>query len=238
MKYSNNVTMKQFNNEKSFTLIEIIIAITVLGMGIFSVIAVAGKSYGAISLQKNKLIAINLAREGMDTIRSVRDENWLYRGNSDCNGNGAITTCDGTGLCGDGVTPNETQICEDGGDCDWRCGNEEDNPPLYQPNFILNQNLRDIDYTRHAITGAGPFNNCTDTTQSVLLRIDANDFYQHTNGPGSAFRRLIIINRASDLNGDGNSNNDFQVRVIVCWRERGGRWYEISIEDHLYNWAH
>lgn len=209
---------------KSFTLIEIVIAITVLAMGIFSVIALAGKSYGAISLQKNKLIAINLAREGTDIVRSVRDENWLTE--TGCNGEapGFPGSCDGES----GRPHYRSQ--EDDGSCDWRCGKV--------PGYRLNQNLRDIDYTGDVITGVGPFNDCTNTSQSVLLRIDANDFYQHTNGPSSGFRRLTIINRASDLNGDGNPDNDLSVRVIVCWQERGGRWHEIPIEDHLYNWAH
>lgn len=231
----------------SFTLIEIIIAIVVLSIGVFSVIALSGKSYGAISLQKNKLIALNLAKEETEIIRSARDENWLYRGDSDCDMNSAVTTCDGTGLCGDGVTPNETQTCEDNGDCDWRCGNEQDNPPGYQPDFILDENLRDIAIKTDPITGeidgiewitgVGATSDCYNDGV-VLLRDNSSFIYQHTNGEDSPFRRLVVINRGTDLNGDGEVDNDLQITVIVCWQERGGKWQEISLEDHLYNWAH
>jgi len=74
------------STNKSFTLIEVIIAVVIMSIGVFSVIALSSKSYASISLQKNKLIALNLAKEEIDVIKSIRDENWL-----------TTTGCDGVG---------------------------------------------------------------------------------------------------------------------------------------------
>jgi len=214
----------------SFTLIEIIIAIVVLSIGVFSVIALSGKSYGAISLQKNKLIALNLAREEMEIIRSIRDENWL-----------TTKSCDGLSTC-----PNY-RTEENGGNCDWRCGGKDSER---NPNYRLDENLRDVAIStdpgtgevdigsegKDWATGIGATADCFN--DGILLKRDNHSsIYQHANGIDSPFHRLIAIDQSIDLNGDGRIENDLQVRIIICWRERGGKQQEIYLEDHLYNWA-
>ena len=213
----------------SFALIEIIIAISVLSIGVFSVIAISGKSYGAISLQKNKLIALNLAKEEMEIIRARRDENWL-----------TTTGCDGTVDACPSSRVEETTI-RPTGNCDWRCD--------------LGEDLLDIDYLGDTNTSSlyGPGNPgnciltegcplftevCPATTARCPLSLDANNYYQHSGVQTTSFYRVTSVEQDTDLNGDGEINNDFSVIVTVCWQERGGRWHGICLEDHLYNWAH
>ena len=211
-------------HSRSFTLIEIIIAISVLSIGVFSVIAISGKSYGAISLQKNKLIALNLAKEEMEIIRARRDENWLI-----------TTGCDGTlDACPDKRIDETTT--RPTGNCDWRCD--------------LGEDLLDIDYTGDRRTIAAPGNCittegcplstdvCPATTARCPLYLDADNYYQHSGAQATSFYRVTSVEQDSDLNGDGEINNDFSVIVTVCWQERGGKWHGICLEDHLYNWAH
>jgi len=212
------------NSNQSFTLIEIIIAIVVLSIGVFSVIALSGKSYGAISLQKNKLIALNLAKEEMELVRARRDENWL-----------TTTGCDGTEDACPSSRVEETTI-RPTGNCDWRCE--------------LGEDLLDIDYTKdrktvttpgNCITTEGcplPTDVCPATTARCPLYLDATNYYQHSGAQATPFYRVVNIEQDTDLNGDGEVNNDFSVFVTVCWQERGGRWHGICLEDHLYNWAH
>ena len=65
------------NNKKGFTLIESIIAISILVTGILAVYYVfAGLSNQAKS-SSNKLGAIYLAQEGIEIIRNIRDSNWI-----------------------------------------------------------------------------------------------------------------------------------------------------------------
>jgi len=220
--------------EKAFTFIELLAAIIVLAIGVLSVIAVSAKSYAAISLQKNKLIAANLAREGIELVKNVRNENWLYK-----NSSSYCTPDDGSSACSNG------RVGEDNDDCDWRCGSK-DKPPSDSSFFRLEQSwsynstdyfLQDLDYnlTPSVLSSIPDAPKCEE--HGATLKIDSDGFYSHTtSGTDSIFKRLIIINRRADVNGDGNSNNDIQVVSIVCWQERGGVWEEVFVEEHLFNW--
>jgi len=211
-------------NQKAFTFLEIIIAIGIFAIGILAVISVSAKSFKTISLQQDKLIATNLAKEGIENIRNVRDENWFYRGSSDCNNDNTINLC------------TNGQIYENEGDCDWRCGNEKNNQPNYKPTYKLDNHLQDIDYLGNAIYNSSiDYTTKTCANDGAVLKIDSNSFYQHTGATDSIFKRLISIKRNNDLNSDGQTNNDLQVKVMVCWKDRG-QWQEVSLEEHLYNW--
>lgn len=218
------------SHESSFTFIELLAAIVVLAIGVLSVIAVSAKSYATISLQKNKLIAINLVREGIELVKNVRNENWLYIGSSYCALDATSTNC------------SEGRIKEDNSDCDWRCGSK-DTPPDNSNFFRLEQGwiynsvnkfFKDIQY--NSIPKV--------EDASVPPTLTCKDYGDFLNSTGSFyvssssgfFKRLIIINRDLDENGDGNPNNDLQVIVKVCWRERGGNWEEVQAEEHLFNW--
>lgn len=210
------------DSEKAFTFIEILAAMIALSIGILSVIAITSKSYSAIAFQKNKLVATYLAKEGVELVRNVRSENWLNKGNSDCNEDDNVVTC------------SNGQTSEDSGDCDWRCGIEM--PTYnYKPLFKLGvpvtwttgnpQYLVDLEYYNGdwvPVTSTNPLTNC-------------KDVFDLSYTPHFPFGRLLIITRNADLNGDGILTNDLRVQSIVCWQQ-GGRWQEVSIEDHLFNW--
>jgi len=211
-------------NQNAFTFLEIIIAIGIFSIGILAVISVSAQSFKSISLQQDKLIAMNLAREGIENIRNVRDENWFWKGTSDCNKDNTTTSC------------TNGQIYENNGDCDWRCGDEKKYSPSYKPTFILDNHLQDIDYLGNAFYNSSvDYTTVTCANNGAVLKIDNNGYYQHNSGTDSIFKRLISIKRDNDLDSDGQTNNDLQVKVMVCWKDRG-QWQEISLEEHLYNW--
>ena len=63
--------------ERGFTIIELIITIAILSFGI---IGVYGAFYPAISLAYNishRLTAANLAQEGLEIVRNIRDNNFI-----------------------------------------------------------------------------------------------------------------------------------------------------------------
>jgi type II secretory pathway pseudopilin PulG len=213
------------NKERAFTFIELLAAIMILGIAILSIIALSAKTYSTISLQKNKLIATNLAKEGIEIVKNIRNENWLYKSNSNCTNDSTLSVC------------SDGRVAEDEGDCDWRCGSKD---IAYSPNgsngfFRLSQGLKDIDYTGNAVwtNDGGPYLVDRCESDGVPLSRDAQGFYQHS-GTLTSFKRLIVLTR-TDLNGDGIAANDIRVEVAVCWDDRG-RSYAVSVEDHLYNW--
>lgn len=62
---------------KGFTLIEVIIAVAVIVTALVSLIALITFSVSGIRLGGPKIIAINLAQEGIEIVRNIRDSNWL-----------------------------------------------------------------------------------------------------------------------------------------------------------------
>lgn len=88
---------------KGFSLIETLVAITVLIGAIAGPLTLASQGIKAASLFKNQLIASNLAQEGMELVHAKRDSNILQ-------GNGwmdtIIDTCGGSG-CYARYTPTD-----------------------------------------------------------------------------------------------------------------------------------
>ena len=68
--------MKDLNN-KGYTLIEILITFSILVVGLIGYLALAVKTLALEPIGKDKLIATELAQEGIEIIRNIRDTNWM-----------------------------------------------------------------------------------------------------------------------------------------------------------------
>ncbi|MEK7519784.1 MAG: type II secretion system protein [Patescibacteria group bacterium] len=60
-----------------FTLLESMIAIAVFSVGVSTAIMVITSAINTGTRTKNKIVAANLAQEGVEVIRNVRDRNWM-----------------------------------------------------------------------------------------------------------------------------------------------------------------
>jgi prepilin-type N-terminal cleavage/methylation domain-containing protein len=69
--------------KKSFTLIETLVAISILGIGILGISTLIFSQIALTHYSENKLIAAYLAQEGIEIVRNVRDTNWLNHRNWD-----------------------------------------------------------------------------------------------------------------------------------------------------------
>lgn len=74
---------KNLNMETGQTLIETMVAALVLVMGISAAVGLAIYGLRATSSISNQLIAVGLAREGMEAVKNMRDTNWLQLPMSD-----------------------------------------------------------------------------------------------------------------------------------------------------------
>lgn len=68
------ILFKQFKS--AFTLIEIITVLFVVSLGLVGVLSLIIQNIQAQSLNKNSLIATQLAQEGIELVRKTRDTNW------------------------------------------------------------------------------------------------------------------------------------------------------------------
>ena len=64
-------------NKKAFSIIEILIAIFIITTGIVGAMNLINRSISSVVVSKSELIATNLAQEGMEIVRGIRDTNWL-----------------------------------------------------------------------------------------------------------------------------------------------------------------
>ena len=62
---------------KSFTMLEVILAITVLTLAVGGSFALISQTIASISVIQSKLIASYLAQEGIEIVKNIRDTNWL-----------------------------------------------------------------------------------------------------------------------------------------------------------------
>jgi type II secretory pathway pseudopilin PulG len=69
--------------KKTFTLIETIVAISILTIGILGISFLISSQISSTHFSKNKLIAAYLAQEGIEIVRNIRDTNWLNGRNWD-----------------------------------------------------------------------------------------------------------------------------------------------------------
>jgi len=69
------LSFKKYNQGQG--LLEVVVAIGVLSTGVFSVLTLMTSGLNAAIENKERLKAGNLAREGIETVRSIRDSNWL-----------------------------------------------------------------------------------------------------------------------------------------------------------------
>ncbi len=87
-------------------LLELVVAIGVISVGLFSVWNLFISNYNGEQEAGARILSINLAREGIEIVKNVRDSNWLAIDNNDnCSFNGAIDSpCKwDSGLSGDGT---------------------------------------------------------------------------------------------------------------------------------------
>lgn len=72
-----NFLKKNLILNNGFTLLETIFAVIVLMIGILSVIALLVFNISQANNFKNRIIAYNLAQEGIEIVKNIRDTNWL-----------------------------------------------------------------------------------------------------------------------------------------------------------------
>jgi len=127
--------MNKWLNNKGETIMETVIAMGILAVGITLASTIIAMSLRNINASKNRVIAVNLAREGLEAMRNIRDTNWL-RFNSkkrECwNHDPKTDTCINTD---EPILPGEYIIYKQqtAAGWKWRLENIQDNPSPVPP---------------------------------------------------------------------------------------------------------
>jgi hypothetical protein len=204
------------------TLIETIVAIFLLTLALGGGLALVIFAISRSSLSVNQIIATNLAREGVDVVRMMRDSNWLA---SDVRG-GAWDLASCADIGGSLCYPRAYQAV----------------PPTN--NFNLAVGNYEAAFNDASKTWS------LDTADNYNLYLQANGTYNHTPNGSSQFARKVRISRntAAPYTGS-NSNWELVVVSTVLWRDKNCTSFlgtvnienvsttcKVVVEERLTNW--
>lgn len=68
---------KIIRNKSGFSLIEIMAVLLIVSLGIIGVANLATQSIQAQTINRGSIVAYQLAQEGLEIVRQIRDTNWL-----------------------------------------------------------------------------------------------------------------------------------------------------------------
>lgn len=70
-------------NRSGQSLVELIVAIAVIEVGIFAVWSLFLVNFNAEREAEMRIVGVNLAREGVEVIKNIRDSNWIKNSNNE-----------------------------------------------------------------------------------------------------------------------------------------------------------
>ena len=197
-----------------FTLIETVVALSVILAGVLGPVYLITKSISTGPFSKNKLTSLNLAQEGIELVREWRDNNVL---------------CDIKG--GKKWLWNADPDSPPG------------NPQTLSSNnyyFLTINNTTELNKgtckTSEQIT-TPRFNTLTDANGKPLC-FDGTFFTDCTAGSPTAFSRSVLIKNPPDNpDADNGAKASDQLDAIstVTWAEPNGR-KTITLQERFYNW--
>jgi type II secretory pathway pseudopilin PulG len=220
-----NIKIKKNNMKKAFTLIEALVAISILMIAIASPMTLAQKGLSTATQSKDQMIAAFLAQDAIEAVKNIRDQiaisqttgNWLTNTLlNDCICEGAECNFD---------DPLNLKFCTiDTTSPDW--ANGEDGSIQPGNNNDLQKNILKVSYTAPDTNGVKHF-----------LKYD----YKGTIGgaisnepdTASKFSRYINIKKTSEV---GDGANEAVVHVRVFWGSTLGP-QQIDIQDFIYNYS-
>lgn len=200
-----------------FTLLETLVAIAVLLAALIGPVALIGHALSSASFSKNNVIAHNLAQEGMELFRAIRENNILCASLG-----GTMEWNDDPDLGGGPPKLRDYYEIDVLNTITLSCGSDSINTP--RP---TNRN--------------GP--NCVTDPTSLLL--DPDGVYNYTSGSPTIFSRCMEVcsppsvppcSVAADLD-IPLIPADHQMEIIstVSWQEKGAL-KSIILRDRLYYW--
>jgi hypothetical protein len=207
------------------SLIETIAAIFILVTALSTAVGLAIYSFSVTTASQHQVTAINLAREGVDVIRAMRDSNWLASDKKDPDGSQSW------GL----------QVCND-------ISNTMCYPVAY--NKIPSYNDYDLDAGSYQLKFNALANTWQLDTGNYNLYSQPDGSYIHDAAGNSVFaRQVLITTNTNPPYTNQNSNWELIIRSTVLWRGKGCANFigtenlstinsqcKVVAEEHLTNW--
>lgn len=217
-----------FKKQSGQGLMELIVAIGVIVVGLFSVWALFLSNFSAEHLSQERIVAANLAREAVEAVKNIRDSNWLAIDvNEQCGGE-LCAWNNGLEIEGDNTGTIEFDFVTGGVVFDRTADDLDDGSTmvyLNRDNFFVqsaNDGLDGLSPTRYhrLVTLQGIC--CVDNSPTDSDgRCDNSDFYVAGYGEDCQSGDLLI---------------GLDVQATVSWRNENNETKQVTINDQFYNW--
>lgn len=222
----------KYESSGGYTLIELVAAIAVFTIGILGSLGLAVSNYNDSQDNLDRITAINLAREGIELVRNIRDSNWLK------------------------IDANDSANCG-GNDCTWNYGLD-----TLLSSYAVVDYTYDVDNGVSFLPNCNDsIENCASgyITNNDLTELYLNPYsyyYHNTTTPAvndkTKFSRVIKFNRicfdpgpggylettlAGMLSACAPGETQIGLEVIshVQWDDYGETKY-VQLADKIYNW--
>lgn len=204
-------TKKVSRKKSGFTLIEALIAISILMIALASPLTLAQKGIAAAELSKDQMTASFLAQDGIEAVKNIRDQTAVSAPSD-----GSVTNwLSGLGSC----------VCSD--------------TTLNCSTFAAGVGYCNIDTTAQNLTAAGvivpgtnqssnPLRMTSDAVTGAFVKYDLST--PGANSVNSKFSRYINIRQST------TNPNEAAVNVRVSWVSQIGV-QNITIQDFIYNYS-
>ena len=227
-------------------MLEVIIAIAVMTIGLFAVWSLFLSHYNGEMEARLNIVGANLAREGLEVVKNIRDTNWLKSAENEKCGEQVCTWDEG--LSPGAYTPinllvDSDNINPDNSELGLQNYSDYDSKPGQSLFDFANQDQLTVSLHPMPINGQSYF------------------FYHQDNSQPTAYRRLIILksiccsdqtnvgrcdeNQSGEIIfsvlpdfGDCSLNNlkvGIEVESRVDWRVNEA-FRTVSVRDQLFNW--
>ena len=192
-----------------FTLVETLVALALILAATVGPVSLITRGLADFSFSKNKLVATNLAQEGIELVRAVRETNVI---------------CDV--LNGPTIWP-------------WNENPELPNPPGGNPfsNITVGVAIDLTTTTNCSVGGVSIVAPILSASCSQKLRFDpATGIYGNGGPQVTAFSRCVSIRVPSSSPDSGIPAQDqMDITSTVTWSERGIE-KTVALQERLYNW--
>lgn len=231
--------------QRGFTLVEVIVATSVIVVGVLATVTVANVSVGASGDNERKVVATNLAREGLELVRNIRDTNWqTYVTQQKAESARTLSVPERSLAEWDCFPATADQADDYAATCSGRMSAQFKNPaPAMQATVGVLANNRDSSPYLQPVTAFAGFS--ADNTQNPGYLICrqanpvsgvANIYIPTTNSVNCATdskaykRRITIESRRGD-----SCSDSIYVKSSVSWEGLPAE-REIVIEEYLTDW--
>ncbi len=208
--------MKINNTKKGFSLIEVIVAVAIIVMVVFSATSLLVSIIRSNKDNVNTLIAYGLAQEGLEAVRNIRDSNWLLGASFE----GAVGTRVVSQPWGETFPENEGDI-------------KNYTIDYLEPGTIkVNTSAELSNVAPWVLTVLSSEGDPGMDDQTQLYKTTSQLFpetrYTHNGGDEKTpFHRYVTITREEE--------KKYRVTSIVNWQE-GVRQREVRLDTELTNW--